>query len=660
MLRRLASLALLCICPPLLAQGAKPFDAAAAFGARESISDMSLSPDGSSVVYVAPLVGQGAAAYTLNLAIGAKEKLALFADGKPNRLWGCNWVTNDRLVCVIYGVTNPGTGILPFSRVVAVDADGKNLQLLSKKDSEFTRGLQIAGGEVIDWLPDENGAVLMTRNYIPDEHLSSRVASSDREGLGVDRVDTRTLAVRHVEPARNSAETYISDGRGTVRIVGIKGMMNAGTLDTGIVTYMYRTPASREWRKLGDYNDDTRVGFEPEAIDPDLNVAYGFKEKDGRFALYSVTLDDSRQEKLIYARPDVDVDGLVRIGRRRHVVGASYATDKRYPEIFDAGTAQLLASLSKALPQQPALHIADASTDENRMLIFAGSDTDPGVYYLFDRKAGQLRPLLAVREPLMGARLATVKPVSYAATDGTAIPAYLTLPPGVESAKGLPAIVMPHGGPGARDEWGFDWLAQFYAARGFAVLQPNYRGSAGYGEAWLVKNGFKSWPIAIGDVLAAGHWLVSQGIADPARLGIVGWSYGGYAALQSAVVEPGFFKAVVAIAPVTDLPALKEESRGWTNFARASEFIGNGPEIHTGSPAEHADKIKVPVLLFHGVMDRNVNIAQSKRMAARLNAAGAKSQLVTWDELDHQLDDSNARTQMLRQSDAFLRRAFGM
>jgi dipeptidyl aminopeptidase/acylaminoacyl peptidase len=342
------------------------------------------------------------------------------------------------------------------------------------------------------------------------------------------------------------------------------------------------------------------------------------------------------------------------------VVGVSYVTDTRHSEIFVAEIAQLLTSLSKALPQQPILRVADASIDESKMLVFAGSDTDPGVYYLFDRKAGQLRPLLAVREPLIGAKLASVKPLSYPATDGTVIPGYLTLPPGVESAKGLPAIVMPHGGPSTRDVWGFDWLAQFYASRGFAVLQPNFRGSAGYGDAWLVENGFKSWPIAIGDVLAAGHWLVSQGIADPARLGIVGWSYGGYAALQAAVVEPGFFKAVVAIAPVTDLPALKEEWRGWTNFELARARIGNGPEIHTGSPAEHADKIKVPVLLFHGGMDRNVNIGQSKRMAAGLTAAGVKNELVTWDDLDHQLDDSTARTQMLRQSDAFLRRAFGM
>jgi dipeptidyl aminopeptidase/acylaminoacyl peptidase len=568
-------------------------------------------------------------------------------------------VTNDRLVCSIYGVVNPGIGLVPFSRLVAVNADGKNLQLLSKKDNEFTRGLQIGGGEVIDWLPDENGAVLMARNYLPDEHLGSRLSSS-REGLGVDRVDTRTLAIKTVEPARNGAVVYISDGRGKVRILGVKGTSNAGNVDTGVITYLYRTPASREWHKLGEHNDESQVGFEPEAVDPDLNVAYGFKKKDGRLALYSVTLDDSPQEKLIYERPDVDVTHLMRIGRRLHVVGVSYVTDTRHSEIFVAEIAQLLTSLSKALPQQPILRVADASIDESKMLVFAGSDTDPGVYYLFDRKAAQLRPLLAVREPLIGAKLASVKPLSYPATDGTVIPGYLTLPPGVESAKGLPAIVMPHGGPSTRDVWGFDWLAQFYASRGFAVLQPNFRGSAGYGDAWLAENGFKSWPIAIGDVLAAGHWLVSQGIADPARLGIVGWSYGGYAALQAAVVEPGFFKAVVAIAPVTDLPALKEEWRGWTNFELERARIGNGPEIHTGSPAEHADKIKVPVLLFHGGMDRNVNIGQSKRMAAGLTAAGVKNELVTWDDLDHQLDDSTARTQMLRQSDAFLRRAFGM
>ncbi len=153
------------------------------------------------------------------------------------------------------------------------------------------------------------------------------------------------------------------------------------------------------------------------------------------------------------------------------------------------------------------------------------------------------------------------------------IPAYLTLPPGREDAKGLPAIVLPHGGPSARDEWGFDWLSQFFANRGYAVLQPNFRGSSGYGDVWFQQNGFRSWKMAIGDVLAAGHWLVKQEIADPAKLGILGWSYGGYAALQSAVVDSQTFKAVIAVAPVTDLNELKEENRNFTNYRVVSEFI---------------------------------------------------------------------------------------
>ena len=154
--------------------------------------------------------------------------------------------------------------------------------------------------------------------------------------------------------------------------------------------------------------------------------------------------------------------------------------------------------------------------------------------------------------------------------------------------------------------------------------------------------------------------MVSQGIADPSKLAVVGWSYGGYAALQSAVTDATVFKAVVAIAPVTDLAGLKEESRGWSNFHMVKDFVGSGPHMHDGSPVEHADRIKVPVLLFHATNDANVSIEESRRMAARLTAAGNKTELVTWENLDHNLEDSKARADMLRKSDEFLRKALGM
>ncbi|MEZ0241926.1 MAG: alpha/beta hydrolase family protein, partial [Sphingomonas sp.] len=301
----------------------------------------------------------------------------------------------------------------------------------------------------------------------------------------------------------------------------------------------------------------------------------------------------------------------------------------------------------------------DASEDDTKLLLWAGSDVDPGRYYVFDRTAKKLTEIMLTRPPLEGATLAPVKSVTFTATDGTQIPAYLTLPPGSDG-KNLPTIVMPHGGPESRDEWGFDWLAQYFAARGFAVLQPNFRGSAGYGQAWFVENGFKSWRTAIGDVNDGGRWLIAQGIADPARLAIVGWSYGGYAALQSAVLDPDLFKAIIAIAPVTDLGKTKEEARYFANYGIVSDFIGDGPHINEGSPARNATRFKAPVLMFHGEMDANVGVAQSRLMEARLKEAGRPVELVTYPRLDHGLLDSRVRIGMLDRSDVFLRKTLAL
>jgi dipeptidyl aminopeptidase/acylaminoacyl peptidase len=423
---------------------------------------------------------------------------------------------------------------------------------------------------------------------------------------------------------------------------------------------MYRTKTSRDWHKLGDFNSLDRSGFWPLAVDPALDVAYGLKKADGRFAMYSVALDGTLHEELIYQRPDVDVSSLVRIGRRQRAVGIHYDEEKGRVHYFDSEMERMHASLSQALTALPNISIVDSNVDESKLLLFAASDNNPGIYYLFDRKAHQLHPLLAVRDELVDVPLASVEPIRYPAADGTLIPGYLTVPPGVKDPKNLPAIVMPHGGPAARDNWHFDWLAQYFAARGFVVLQPNFRGSSGYGDAWFEQNGFKSWPVAIGDVLDAGRWLVAQGLADPGKLAVVGWSYGGYAALQSAVVDSKLFKAVVAIAPVTDLEALKDEHRYWSDFELVSEYVGEGSHLRDGSPLDNAARIKVPVLLFHGAHDRNVNIRQSKRMASRLTSVGGQCEIVTWPELDHQLEDSAARTLMLRKSDEFLRRSLGM
>ena len=641
-----------------MASEAKPFDAAAAFGARQGILNMSLSPDGKAVAYVVATAGGGSAVFTLDLAEGSKERGATVATGKPQRIDSCHWVSSERLVCLVYGVVPSKLGLLPFTRIVALDRSGGNMQLLSNKDAEYSHGVLLYGGSILDWLPDQDGAVLMSRLYLANDHIGSHVGST-REGLGVDLLDTRTLSVKIVEEPFIHNVSYISDGRGAIRIVGRKLKPNPGDQDSSVVSYQYRKRGSRDWLALGEVNQFMGTGFEPLAIDHDLDIAYGRKKKDGRWAIYSVALDGSLAENLVYARSDVDVTGLFSIGRRNRVVGVSYEIDTVHTVYFDPNIKKMMSSLSRALPNQPNLRLVDSSIDEQVLLLFAGSDDDPGLYYVFDRASKRLRTIFVARDQLEGVKLAKVRPVSYPATDGTVIPGYLTLPPGKEDSKALPAIVLPHGGPSARDHWGFDWLSQYFAARGFAVLQPNFRGSTGYGDAWLRDKGFTSWRTAIGDVLDAGHWLVAQGIADPAKLSVVGWSYGGYAALQSAVTEPGLFKAVVAIAPVTDLESMIEEYRYAYDYDLLRQELGDGPHVREASPARNADKITVPVLMFHGALDRNVAIQQSRMMAERLTKAGVKNELVTWDDLDHYLDNSDARTQMLRKADQFLRQAYG-
>ena len=656
----LCALALVAL-PGLAADDPKTFDAAAAFGARPDITALRLSPDGQSIAFVAPYKGQGSVASTMSLASGAKPKVAYFADGKPFRVRECNWVSNERLICTVFGLfPDPRAvhGFLPITRMVAVNSDGTKPQQLSAPMNAYSRGYLLRDGAVIDWVPGTDGSVLVARNYLPDNRRESHVAK-DLKGLGVDLLDTGTLAVKHIVNPRDDAYDYISDGYGTVRIVAERNRLGEGA-DRGDYTFLYRIQGSDDWHRLSTYNYGARSGFLPVAVDHDLNLAYGWKKLDGRIALYSMSLDGAPQEKLVFARPDVDVGGLIRMGRHDRVVGVTYNTDVENSEYFQDDVRQTLAALHKALPQKPLVRVVDASLDESKLLIFARSDIDPGAYYILDRNTHALHTFLVARDSLEDSKLAHMRPIVYPAADGQKIPGYLTLPPGVENPRGLPAIVLPHGDPNRRDDWGFDWLAQFFAARGYVVLQPNFRGSRGYGDDWFEQNGFKSWNIAVGDIVAAGRWLVTEGIADPAKLGIVGWSYGGYAALQSVAIDPTVFKAIVAIAPITDLAAFRDERRYWTNYDNLSDIVGDGPSVHDGSPLTHASQFKQPVLMFHGTSDREVAVVESRRMADALKAAGAQAELVTYQDLDDQLEDSAARTDMLRQSDAFLRRSFGM
>lgn len=632
------------------------FDPAAAFGARETIEDIALSPNGRLIAYLSPRAGQGSHLYVAE--VGATQpRQVTSVDGERQRLAGCDWVSNSRLVCTVYAVARLEGTPVTVSRLISIDSDGSNFRQLGERDRPEQDGVRLWGGRVLDWLPGSENEVLMEQEFIPESRIS--LVARTAQGLGVVRVNTITGVAQVVEQPRQEAGGFLSDGRGQIRAMIAQDVRGATGRAAQTVNIFYRQTGASQWVQLGEYNSVAGVGPRPAAVDGQQNAFYFYEQAGGKQVLSRISLDGSGRRETVLSHDHVDVDGLLRLGRAQRVVGGTFATDRRQWVYFDPELRRLAEQFGRVLPNTPLISFAGASEDERTLLIWAGSDTDPGSYYVYNRDTRQLNQVLLSRPELRGVQLAPMRAITYRAADGTEIPAYLTLPPGSDG-RNIPAIVMPHGGPEARDEWGFDWLVQFYASQGFAVLQPNFRGSAGYGSEWFQINGFQSWQTAIGDVADAGRWLVSQGIADPAKLAVVGWSYGGYAALQSAASQPQLFKAVVAVAPVTDLRTARDEWQRFSSSANVRDYFGNGPHLVEGSPAQRASAIAAPVLMFHGGLDRNVGVGQARLMRDRLRDAGKRVELVEYPTLDHQLHDSAARTEMLRRSAEFLRQSLGM
>ena len=549
----------------------------------------------------------------------------------------CKFESEDWLICEYGGNANFDFAIQGMSRLVAIKVDGSRINPLGRLEGATNR-IYRHDGAILDWLPAEDHKVLMGRN-------------------GVEEVDIVTLKSKSTEPGSQQVNFYMSDGDGELRVRGFSAYSGNYQL-TGVTRFSYRAVGGSVWKEFLKYNSKDNSGGWPVAVDKGRNAVFILEALDGRDALYTIALDGTGTKTLLASNKKVDIDSIVRLGRGRRAIGYSYAEDRRRTVFFDPEYEKLAAALAKAMPKTPLVEFASASRDEKKILLHASADTDPGTFYLLDRATHAMRPVFLSRDPLEGRQLSPVEAVTYRAADGTTIPAYVTA--SLSASKGArPAVVLPHGGPSARDEWGFDWLAQFLAARGYVVIQPNYRGSAGYGADHLGKNAFKNWRQAMSDIDDAASFLVSSGKADPERLAIVGWSYGGYAALQSANLYPGRYKSVVAIAPVTDLLKLKTDARGYTDSILTSDYIGKGENVRAGSPLANADRIKVPVMLVHGDMDNNVLIHHSDDMAKALKSAGTSVDYLRFDGLEHDLDDSNARIQMLTRIGQLLDRTIG-
>jgi dipeptidyl aminopeptidase/acylaminoacyl peptidase len=303
------------------------------------------------------------------------------------------------------------------------------------------------------------------------------------------------------------------------------------------------------------------------------------------------------------------------------------------------------------------------SDDMRQLVVFTEGPGDPGTYQLvdLDRRTAEI---IGETYPLTPEQVGEVRPVSYPAADGMTIPGYLTLPPGVTEPRGLPLVVLPHGGPASRDYLGFDWWAQGLASRGYAVLQPNFRGSDGLGRAHL-EAGYGEWGRKMQTDLSDGvRWLAEQGIVDASRVCIVGASYGGYAALAGPTLDPGIYRCAVSVAGVSDLRRMVQWSaeqsgrrdspsvRYWNRFMGA-ERLGDRALDET-SPAAQAARADAPILLLHGRDDTVVPFEQSRIMADALARAGKPHELIELSGEDHWLSRAETRRRMLAETVRFL------
>jgi dipeptidyl aminopeptidase/acylaminoacyl peptidase len=634
-----------------------PIDLAAKlFGARPSASAPDLSPSGDKIVYIQAAKGTGSIVRLLDLK--TKQATDIIASaGKPDSINWCEFASEEWLVCHVRADLPFRSSIVGVSRFVAINLATKktsNLGVESNVDDAAT--IRQNDGYVIAYSAD-GPSVVMARNYVLRKSQDGSMGSmAPPVSLGVDRIALDTMKVTRIEAPNPLIERLLTEPNGTPRVQETAQYDSMGRL-TGISTFRFRPPGSSNWLTLATFDARNETGSVPIAVDAASNQVYMLRKKNGLQALFRQELQPDSQPVEVASNAHYDIVGVVRLRRDGPVIGYAYTDDRPEVVYFDPTYSSLVAALGKVLANDPLVDLSGASSDGNKLLVHAAADRDPGAYYVFDRRARRLDFALEDRESLAQVPLAPMRRVDVPTADGHSIPAYLTVPPG-HAANG-PAVVLPHGGPSARDVFGFDWLAQFFAARGYAVIQPNYRGSAGYGDTFLGDNAFKDWRTAIGDIGASADYLVKQGIADPGRLAIVGWSYGGYAALQSAVMTPAKYKAVVAIAPVTDLSSLGREGEDFTTSNLVKDFVGKGQNLRDGSPLQHADQIKVPVLLVHGDLDANVRVSHSERMEKALRSAGGTVELLEFKGLNHQIEDGDARTQMLTKAAELLDRTIG-
>ncbi len=587
----------------------------------------------------------------MNLSVGdlKARKLTRITSFTTLDVRNYRWISSTRLILTLYDAKK-GLAEQRGGGLYALNWDGSEPKEISPTAANCEARNQICRQtEFLQRIKGSDDEILATAN------------ERDMETEDVYRLNTRT--------GRKTLLT--SDNPGKVRewYLDKDGIPRAALSTVGkklSETFWYRDSATAPWRKISDVDGIVAKRIRPAAFDADGTLfVYSNLESD-KFQLYTLDAATNKLGELVAANPLVDIDTesaqpIVQLSSKK-LVGFRVNADKPAWLWLDEGYARMQASVDASLPKGNQNDLT--SLDDGRVLINSWSDRDPGSYYLYDPKEKLLQELLRPIDWIKPEHMSSMQVVRYKARDGLEIPGYLTLPQGKPAMK-LPLIAWIHGGPWARDSWRFDPDVQFFASRGYAVFQPNFRGSTGFGVKHL-QSSFKQYGQSMQDDITDGiRYLIAQGLVDPARVCIGGGSYGGYATLQALVKEPDLFRCGIDEAGVADL--IWAQELGYTDFNRADPDAAEAwykttmgdPKadralLEQYSPRLHPEKIKAPLLIVHGAGDRRVPIQHAEGMRDALKSAGKEFEWLVYPEEGHGFMKPENRIDRYRKIEAFL------
>jgi dipeptidyl aminopeptidase/acylaminoacyl peptidase len=562
--------------------------------------DIQISPDGTYLASTSRAEDGKAFVTVLDIE---KQKVTALIKGTGNQSVGSiTWLNDERMILGM--VREIGSLEAPVStgETMAINADGSQRSILTGFRAESG---DVRGTFIIDYLPDEPEVVLVGSVNIGSENpfldlYKMKVSNGRRASEG--RVPLR---------AYGSVPQVITDDKGNV-LVAVAEDPNQNNK----MVMMARPSAEAEWEMFAEY-DYYQPSFQPIGLLSDNETLVGLStlETDTN-ALATMNLK-TKEHEVLASHPKVDVEPIIgRVnGQFTEVFGVGYEY-KEIDTLFFGGikderTARVLASLMKTFKNQ-SVNIVSATSDNSKVVIAAGNANNPTKFFIFDKEKNSLAELVDSRPWMKGKEMPESKLITYKARDGQEISAVLTLPIGKDH-KNLPFILLPHGGPhqpGTSDTISrLDTDAKVLASHGYAVLQPNFRGSYGYGMEFM-KAGFQNWgTVMIDDMTDGTMHLVEQGLVDKDRMCVYGGSYGGYAALMSVIREPDLYQCTIGFVGVYDIDLfttvgdIPERDSGLNYLAYV---LPNGENKYDQSPVHNVDKIKVPVFIIQGEEDRRV------------------------------------------------------